>query len=500
MPHLYNFLTSFFLYCGERIDAVLSARIRAAALILLASVFLVGFGMTANRHLNLAAAISVYLLVTLAIARKTGFAAASIVSVVATLSLEYYFAPPLFSFRVDRPENWIALATFEGVSLMVSRLSDRAREDQLMLEEQGAAQKALYEFSRDLLLLDWKQSPERQLCMLIKRCFRLEGVALWNAYEGSMSGYGVTPDADEAAKAVYFSERNYDDASHRSSYRVLYFGTRAVGSLALYVHSLDALTINSIASIAAMAIERTRSLALEMTVEAERHSEQLRSALLDGLAHAFKTPLTTITLSSSGLLAAQGLSEQQTGLISLINREATRLGDLTTRLLHMSQLEPSRFILREREINLKELLQQVLDECALPLESRQLDVRTAPEAVKIRCDPQMLGLALVQIVDNAAKYAPQDSRIDISVARRELQIVMRIHNEGSYIPPEERQKVFTRFYRSPSVDHRAPGTGLGLSIAMKAVEAHGGKISIESDAETGTTFVVSIPNGAKALP
>jgi two-component system sensor histidine kinase KdpD len=478
---------------------VLSARTRSATLILLASVFVIGFGMVGSRHLNLAAAISVYLFVTLAIADKASFAAASIVSIVATLALEYYFAPPLLSFRVDRPENWVALATFEGVSLMVSRLSHRARQHQLMLEEQSADQKALYEFSRDLLLLDWKQSPARQLCMLIRRSFRVEGVALWNAYEDALSDYGTIPN-DDTVKAVYFNERNYDDASRRTSYRVLYFGTRPVGALALYEHSLDALTVNSIASIAAMAIERTRSLALEMTVEAERQSEQLRSALLDGLAHAFKTPLTTITLSSSGLLSTDGLSGQQSGLISLINREATRLGDLTTRLLRASQLEPSRFALRENEIELRGLLQQVLDECALPLQSRPLDLSIAPEAAKIRCDPQMLALALVQIVDNAAKYAPQDSRVNIAITRHDSLTVMRVHNEGSYIPPPERQKVFTRFYRSPSVNHRASGTGLGLSIAMKAVQAHGGNISIESDVETGTTFVVSIPNGAEALP
>ena len=77
--------------------------------------------------------------------------------------------------------------------------------------------------------------------------------------------------------------------------------------------------------------------------------------------------------------------------------------------------------------------------------------------------------------------------------------VLRIHNQGSYIPPAERNRVFTRFYRSPSVEHRAPGTGLGLSIAKKAVEAHGGKISIESDVQAGTTFVITIPAAAEEL-
>src|ERR1700679_556815 len=191
---------------------------------------------------------------------------------------------------------------------MVSRLSHQARQRQVMLERQSIEQKALYELCRDMLLLDWKQSPALQLCVLIKRSFPLQGVALWNAHEDALSCFGETQNAEAAIKGVYFNERNYDDASNHTSFRVLYFGTRAVGALMLYRHSIDSLSVNSIASITAMAIERTRLLAKEIDVEAERHSEQLRSALLDGLAHAFKTPLSTITVSSSGLLAAGNLT------------------------------------------------------------------------------------------------------------------------------------------------------------------------------------------------
>lgn len=474
-----------------------NARSRSVVLVLFACAFLIGFGMVANQHLNLATAISVYLFVTLAIADKAGFAEASIVSIVATLSLEYYFAPPLFSFRVDRPENWVALATFEGISLMVSRLSNQARRHQLMLERQSIEHKALYELCRDMLFLDWKQSPERQLCVLIKRSFPLEGVALWNAYEDTLSCFGETPNAKDETKAVYSSERNYDDIFNHTAFRVLYDGTRAVGALALYGHSIDSLSINSIASITAMAIERTRSLAVEMNLEAERHSEQLRSALLDGLAHAFKTPLATITVSSSGLLAAEELSARQASLVDLINQEATRLSQLTTRLLRTSRLETSRIVLHKNVVDVRALLQGALDECAFQLQSRPVDVSIAPEITKLRCDSQLLTMALVQILDNAAKYGSQDSFVRISVNRSEAHALLRIHNQGSYIPPTERNSVFTRFYRSPSVEHRAPGTGLGLSIAKKAVEAHGGKISIESDVQTGTTFVITIPAAAE---
>lgn len=470
-----------------------NARTRSVVLVLFACFFLICFGMVANQYLNLAATISVYLFVTLAIANKAGFWEASIVSIVATLSLEYYFAPPLFSFRVDRPEDWTALATFEGISLVVTRLSHQARQHQLLLEKQGIEHKALYELCRDMLLLDWKQSPALQLCVLIKRSFPLEGVALWNAYEDAFSCLGETPNLEDATKAVYFSERNYDDVSNRTSFRVLLVGTRAVGALTLYGHSIDSLSINSIASITAMAIERTRSLAVEMDVAAERHSEQLRSALLDGLAHAFKTPLATIAVSSSGLLATEELSARQARLVALINQEAIRLSELTTRLLRTSRLETSRLVLRENVIGLRALIRRALDECAFQLLSRHVDILIAPEITKVRCDSQLLTMALVQILDNAAKYGPQDSRVLISADRSGSNAILRIHNQGSYIPLTERTSVFIRFYRSPSVEHRAPGTGLGLSIAKRAVEAHGGKISIESDVHTGTTFVITIP-------
>jgi two-component system sensor histidine kinase KdpD len=346
---------------------------------------LICFGIVANQYLNLAATISVYLFITLAIANKAGFVEASIVSIVATLCLEYYFALPSFSFRVDRPEDWTALVTFEGISLMVSRLSHQAHRHRLLLEKQGIEQKALYELCRDMLLLDWKQSPDRQLCVLIKRSFPLRGVALWNAHEDALSCFGETPSAEDAIKAVYFSERNYDDTSNNTSFRVLFFGTRAVGALMLYEHSIDSLSINSIASVTAMAIERTRSLAVEMNLEAERHSEQLRAALLDGLAHAFKTPLTTITVASSGLLAAEELSARQTGLVDLINREATRLCQLTTRLLRTSRLEPSQLILHDKVIDIRTLIQGVLNECAFQLKSRHVDVSIAPEISRAPC-------------------------------------------------------------------------------------------------------------------
>src|SRR5262249_21978653 len=129
----------------------------------------------------------------------------------------------------------------------------------------------------------------------------------------------------------------------------------------------------------------------------------------------------------------------------------------------------------------------------------QIDVTIIPSDTCIWCDPQLLSLALVQIVDNADKYAPEYTPVMISAESHGPEFVLRIHNQGSYIPPTERNKVFTRFYRCPSVEHSAPGTGLGLLVAKKAIDAHGGRISIESDVQTGTSFVISIPAKVEEL-
>jgi two-component system sensor histidine kinase KdpD len=111
----------------------------------------------------------------------------------------------------------------------------------------------------------------------------------------------------------------------------------------------------------------------------------------------------------------------------------------------------------------------------------------------IEADRAVLKIALEQILENALKYGDPGERVTVSIAVRESAAMISIHNHGSYISPEEQQLVFTKFYRSPTVVHRASGTGVGLSVAQHAVAAHGGTITIKSDEGEGTTFVITLP-------
>ena len=193
--------------------------------------------------------------------------------------------------------DWVALVTFESVALLVSRLSNQVSRHARESEAHRSNLQKLYELSQSILLLDRQEPVDQQLATLIQATLQVRGVALWNAHDLRLCRSGVCDVTEDEVRSIYFTERNEDDALTSTSRRVLRSGTRAIGSLVICGHSLDAASINATASLTAVAIERARSFSAESSAEAARQSEQLRSAVLDGLAHAFKTPLTTIRSS-----------------------------------------------------------------------------------------------------------------------------------------------------------------------------------------------------------
>ncbi|MGO4213044.1 sensor histidine kinase, partial [Terriglobus sp. YAF25] len=252
------------------------------------------------------------------------------------------------------------------------------------------------------------------------------------------------------------------------------------------------LTVDSVASIISSSLERVRALRNEVTAQSERLSEQLRTSVLDGLAHAFKTPLTTISVASAGLAEVAELPEEQRGeLLGLIRKEAERLNLITEQVLRTARLEWDK-VLTLTCVNLRVLLEEtisVLGERA----AGKIGIVQQTERMTIEADRAVLKIAFEQILENALKYGDPGVRVTVLVAVQGSTATISIHNHGSYISPKEQQLVFTKFYRSPTVVHRANGTGIGLSVAQHAVTAHGGTITIRSDKGEGTTFVITLP-------
>jgi two-component system sensor histidine kinase KdpD len=448
-------------------------------------------------HFNLSSATSVHLFLVTAIALQWGFLEASIVSLLSVACLDYFFTQPLFQFYMTDSHDWIALVTFESVALLVSRLSNQVSRHARESEMHRSHLQKLYELSQNILLLDRQEPVDQKLANLIRDTLQVKGVALWNAHELHLCMSGTCNVTDDEVRSTYFTERNEDDFLTATSRRVLRSGTRSIGSLVICGHSLDNASINATASLTAVAIERARSFSAESGAEAARQSEQLRSAVLDGLAHAFKTPLTTIRSSSSGLIEMDTLSGAEKRLVVLIDQHAAHLNELTTRLLRTARIDRADLKVKRERIDLTHLIQDTIEEASQELGVHTVNLQSGAHRSIVWADKELLKMAFFQMLDNAAKYGGPDSSITIDVQEEQAETLISIRNEGSFIPPEEREKIFKRFYRSPGSDRRASGTGIGLSVVKRVTEAHQGRAWVNSDPNTGTTFFLTLPRTAK---
>ena len=255
-----------------------------------------------------------YLVFVVLAALYGGFWQATIVSVAASACLNYFFVPPIFSFA-NSPANWVALGAFELTALVISRLSQRA---QVRASEAIAGRRdmeRLYETSRRILLLDSSREPGSLIPSLIRDIFDLRAVQLFDAQSAATYQSGDSPSlAEQHTRDAYFRGTDTFDPETRTWYCVVRLGVRPVGGLALIDTEMTKLAATALASLAGIALERARTLQREYRAQAARQTEQLRTAVLDALAHEFKTPLAVARTASSGLLAVGGLSDLQAEL------------------------------------------------------------------------------------------------------------------------------------------------------------------------------------------
>ena len=473
---------------GRRIRAV---RIRRAAF---GCAFSLVLSLIAFRlHFNLSSATSVHLFLVVSIALRWGFLEASIASIMSVACLDYFFTDPLFAFYIADSHDWIALITFEAAALLVSNLSDRINLFGREAERQKASIQMLYEISQQLLLLDPTRDLGQDLTIRLQRALGARSVALWNSYEMRMSRSGDFISDDKEVQSVFFAEINDDDCTTGLSRRTLRIGTKAIGALVIHSHPLDAKSVDAIAALSAISVERAWSFTTESRSEAARLSEQLRSAILDGMAHAFKSPLTTIRASSSGLLEMGTLSGREERLVMLIDQQACQLTELSNHLLTTAKLDSGNLSIRRERLNLGELLTGLSTTPAFECGDACVAEAYAGSPVFIAADRKLLIMAVSQLLDNAYKYGKRNSAPHLSYKEHNEETIITVTNQGSFIPADERDKVFQRFYRCAASAKTIAGSGIGLSVVRRIAEAHGGRAWVESDPDFGTTFAIALP-------
>jgi len=444
-------------------------------------------------QVNLATISLLYLLLVIAMALYCGFWQASISSVLSAACLDYFFTQPTFHFYIADSKEWVALGVFQVSAIVISRLSAKELRSSREAALHRAGMKQLYELSRNSLLIDLSQAPGPQLVVLIQRIFNAQAVALFDLALGRQDRAGEWIEGEEdVARECYLSEAARDDPQTETRRRVLLAASGPVGALVVRGR-LSPLIVDALASLAAIAIDRHQSFEKEERAENASKGEQLRAAVMDALAHELKTPLTAVQTASSGLLELGELSASQHDLVSLINDEAIRLNELCTRLLLTAKLEARQVGLHTDNVNVQELVAEVVAGRSGGNKSERVSIAVDDPALTVLVDRALLAMILAQYIDNAIKYSAPDSAIDVAARKSYNEMIFSVHNFGSTIRIEDRERVFDRFYRSSDLKDSVPGTGIGLSVVKKAAQAHHGHVWVISDDKDGTTFFLSLP-------
>jgi two-component system sensor histidine kinase KdpD len=450
-------------------------------------------------QINLLTISLLYLAIVVAVAAGFGFWQASFASVLAVLLLDYYFEPPIFSFEVENPGIFVALATFEATALTISRLHAREMRTAREAATNLKGMEHLYELSRNTLLLDLRQPPGPQLAVLIQRIFEARAVALFDIGLGRQDRLGAWgPGEEDLAKECYMRNAAQDDLQTETLERLLQTGAGSGSVGALVVRGpLSSLVVDALAALAAIAIVRHQSFEKEDRAEEAKRSEELRAAVLDGMAHELKTPLTAVQTASSGLLALGGLTDSQAQLVTLIDGEAIHLNEICSRLLVTATLNGGEVGLDLAEVNVKDLIFEILADRPKSLGRDRIHAVVGDPDLIVNVDRELLAMILDEYIDNARKYSTPNTPIEIAARKSHDEVLFSVHNFGSRIRIEDRERVFDRFFRSSDQKDVAAGTGIGLSVVKKAAQAHQGHVWVISDEMEKTTFFLSLPMGAR---
>jgi two-component system sensor histidine kinase KdpD len=439
----------------------------------------------------------IYLIIVVLQSLVGDFISSVIVSVVADLCLNFFFIPPIFSFRVSDASDIWALISFLITGLVITRLTAQVRREAQSSEVQRREMKLLYELAQQLLALDPQEEMLMKSVALFRAVFSLQAVCLYDGINVELhSDGGSRIGLADRTRAAYISRQDSDDAVSEVFTRFLRAAGNTMGAIGFEGLRDAELTAGPLTALAAAVLERARVFRDASHATAAAQAEVFRGAILDALAHEFKTPLATIVTAAGGLRETGGLRPEQLELAETAEMEASQLGLLTSRLLRIARLDREEVKPYLEPTDIAELVAYLADQYAKRWPDRKFSLTKDVTSAEVLADAELLRLAVRQLLDNACKYSQSGSEIKIGIELQHELVTLRVWNSGSRIPANERAKIFERFYRGSEAHYLAPGSGLGLYVARKILRAHGGNLDLE-DGEVqnsgGTTFQLTIP-------
>ncbi len=499
-----------------------------------------------------------YLLVVLVLASTRGLYAAIFASLVAFFSFDFFLVPPFYTFVVFKFEDLLALFVFLATAIITGQLASALRQRAEQANRRERETRILYELVRTTNSEEDLESQLNTVACAVVDVFSSRGVrdcAILLPDAGGklklqasacqpMDQVKLSPDEEATAAWAVAQDQTVDlyDVSPASQVSIgsaprvivhsstaghstrryvrlvpLKTGHKVVGALRLLIEDDPRLfaTENSLGveqerpnprtvffwtflDQAVSVIERGRLHRESLQVEVLQRTDALRAALLSSVSHSLRTPLSTIKAAATSLLQedVQWDEEVRRSFALAIERETDRLNRLVGNLLDMSRIEGGALHPEKEWYPIDELIHDVLGRMQPLLQGRTVQTHLPDDLPPVELDYLEIDQVLTNLIENAVRYTPAESPIEIGVQVRDEQMMVSVADRGPGIPPADRERIFDKFYRVLGEQREAahsPGSGLGLAVCRGLVEAHGGHIWVENREGGGTVFYFTLP-------
>jgi two-component system sensor histidine kinase KdpD len=457
------------------------------------------------------------LLVVLAAATLGRLWVATVVAIAAMLALNFFFLPPVGTFTIADPQNWVALFAFLVVAVIASNLSAAAQARALDAVARRNEVTRLFDLTRDVLLTTETVGAIDALARHVARRFELAGAAIclpgehgWQIYQGGAEDVSVDAAVLNTALAKARGTLEFDarQRAYGGHVRVgdenggtlivpLRHGTKAIGLLAAVAPTIDLGALDAVAGVVAIAIERTQFLGEREAADLVRQKADLAATLLASLSHDLKTPITAIRVAVENLrrdLESQEREEQAGAALV----ELDRLTRLFQDILDMARIDAAAIHFEPQWVTPADVVDAATAQVRHTIGGHALRV-DADERTEIELDPRVASVALSHLIENAALYSPADRDIVIDAGVQPDGLHVTVTDHGPGLDLNEMDHLFERFYRGRSAKQRIPGTGMGLAITRGLLTAAGGRVWGENAPGAGARFTIVVPGRTRLV-
>jgi two-component system, OmpR family, sensor histidine kinase KdpD len=464
-------------------------------------------------HFDPANLIMVYLLGVVMVAARYGRGPSVLSSFLSVVLFDFCFVPPRFSFAVSDSQYLVTFAVMLLVALVISRMTASTHHQAKIALHRERRIASLYAMSRELAATRGEENIVRIAVKHLGEGFEAQAVVLLPNETGRIvypKGEGISQSSHGSDLSV--AQWVYDHGQmagqgtdtlpgNEMVYIPLKASSGMIGVLALLPLNPARIALpeqqrllETFVSQIALALERVRLAAEAHSAQLKMETEQLRNTLLSAISHDLRTPLAAIVGASSSLVRNNDRLDDHARheLEQAIYDEATRMSGLANNLLDMARLEAGAVVLNRQWQPLEEVVGGALAGLTSRLVNHPVSVKLPRELPLVEIDSLLIERVFANLLENAVKYTPPGTPIEISAAKDQNELVITVSDQGHGIPAGEEERIFAKFHRI-AVEGNEGGAGLGLAICRSIVEAHGGRIWADNSPTGGAAFHFTLP-------